>query len=145
MSLNSDPSFPNREQNFEPETQSTHQRTLLVVDDEKVLREIIAKVLRREGYLILEAATQEAATEAVHRSGRKLDLLISDMTLPGEGGGLRLFEELRESNPELRAIFISGRTLEEVCQDGPLPEGTAFLEKPFENERLVNTVREILG
>jgi len=144
MSLNRDPSSSSPEQNFEPQTKSTHQRTLLLVDDEKILREIIAKVLRREGYLVLEAAASEAAIDAVHRFGQKLDLLISDMTLPGAAGGLWLFEELQKSNRELRAVFISGRTLEEVCQDAPLPKGTSFLEKPFENDAIVDAVRKIL-
>jgi len=144
MSLNFDPKSPNPDPNFDPDKQATHRPTLLVVDDEKVLREIIAKVLRREGYLVLEAATSDAATDAVYRFGQKLDLLISDMTLPGAAGGLWLFEELRKSNPAIRAIFISGRTLEEICQDAPLPKGTSFLEKPFENDAIVEAVREIL-
>lgn len=141
MSLNLDPNSPSSTDSDVP---ATLPRTLLLVDDEKLLREIIAKVLRREGYLVLEAATSDAAIDAANRSDRKPALLISDMALPGATGGLQLFAELRKLNPELKALFISGHSLEEVSQDTPLPKGTAFMEKPFENDAFVNAVREIL-
>lgn len=144
MSLNRDPSPANPDLNSNPDKQLAGRRTLLLVDDEKALREIIAGILRRAGYLVLEAGTSDDALKAAHRSGQKLDLLISDVVLPG-CGGMRLFEDLRKANPQLRAIFISGHTLEEVYPDGPLPKGTAFVEKPFENEAFLNTVREVLN
>lgn len=141
MSLNLD---PNSASSTDSDVPATLPRTLLLVDDEKLLREIIANVLRREGYLVLEAATSDAAIDAANRSDRKPALLISDMALPGAAGGLQLFAELRKLNPELKALFISGRSLEEVSQDTPLPKDTAFMEKPFENDAFVRRVREIL-
>jgi DNA-binding NtrC family response regulator len=141
MSLNPEPKSPS---SSDPHSPATVPRTLLLVDDEKVLREIIAKVLRREGYLVLEAATSDAAILAASQSDRQPALLISDITLPGAAGGMQLFAELRKLNPELKAVFISGRSLEEIIQDTPLPKGTAFMEKPFEHDDFVRTIREIL-
>ncbi|MFZ0734567.1 MAG: response regulator [Candidatus Sulfotelmatobacter sp.] len=116
----------------------------MLADDEDGLREILSGILRRAGYVVLEAHTSDAACDAARRHGQKIDLLISDVRLP-RIGGMCLFGELRRSNPDLRAVFISGDTLEEICKDAPLPNGTAFLEKPFENDAFLKTVREILG
>jgi len=144
MSLNSDPRSRSPDQGAAAGTQAAHQHTLLLVDDEKILRQIIASILRKEGYLVMEAATSDAAIDAVRRFGQKLDLLISDMMIPSVGG-LHLLEELRKGRPELKAVFISGCTRDEICKDAPLPEGTAFIEKPFEGDALVSTVRQVLG
>jgi DNA-binding response OmpR family regulator len=117
--------------------------TLLLADDEALLREILADVLRREGYYVLEAGTTESAVEVAQRRGNELDLLISDVHLPVVGG-FQLLHTLRTTNPTLNAIFISGDSREAVCGRVNLPHGTLLLEKPFEARVLLSSIRNTL-
>jgi two-component system response regulator GlrR len=80
---------------------------VVVTEDEALLREMIVRMLRLEGYLVFEFGTAEATIETVDRHLRGVDLLISDIHLP-QKDGLCLFDTLRQSYPELRAVFVSG-------------------------------------
>lgn len=122
-----------------PAADCTH--TVLLAEDEELLREITALVLRRAGYQVLEAATTKAALAHYERG---IDVLIADLGLP-EVGGIRLFQELAKSHPEMKAVFISGYTQETASDVTQLPRGAAFLEKPFEHAALLQTIKRLLA
>lgn len=118
------------------------EQRVLIVEDEKIIREVVARALRQAGYRVIEAVDARNAIEAVGSEVRRLDLVVSDVSLPHGGSGFRLFEDLRRWNGELKAIFISGYAKEVLSG---LPAGAAFLEKPFETSALLAAVREALG
>jgi len=119
------------------------RETILVVDDEPGIRALVAKILRRERYLVLEAGTaMEAATVALIH-GSPIQLLLTDVMLP-DRNGRQLAEQLRESLPALKVLYISGFTDDESVRTGDFPQGSRFLQKPFTLGALVGTVREAL-
>lgn len=114
--------------------------TILVVDDEAGIRELIRKILRRERYHVLEAGSAEEALAAAQ--GQAIDLLITDVMLPGIHGP-ELARRMQQAAPSLRALktlFISGYTGSEA-----IPPGARFLGKPFTLAALLEKVRDALG
>jgi CheY-like chemotaxis protein len=111
--------------------------TILVVDDETGIRELIRKILQRERYRVLEAGTAEEALAAAQ--GQSIDLLITDVMLPGIHGP-ELARRMQQAAPKLKTLFISGYTGEEQ-----VPAGARFLAKPFTLASLLEKVRETLG
>ena len=112
------------------------QPTILVVDDEAGIRELIGKILRREHYRILEAGSAEEALALAQ--GQSIDLLITDVLLPGVPGP-QLARRMQQALPGLKTLFISGFTGQEH-----LPAGARFLAKPFTLAALLQKVREAL-
>jgi CheY-like chemotaxis protein len=110
--------------------------TILVVDDETGIRELIRKILRRERYRVLEAGSAEEALAAAQ--GQTVDLLITDVMLPGMHGP-ELARRMQQAAPRLKILFISGFTGEER-----VPAGARFLAKPFTLAVLLERVREAL-
>jgi signal transduction histidine kinase len=122
-------------------TGSSRTRTVLVVDDEEIIRLMVAEALRDDGYVVLEAADGEAALRLV-RSGERIDMLVTDVGLPGLNGR-RLADAARELVPELPVLLITGyagKALEEM----DLPRGMDVLLKPFAIEGMVARVGEML-
>lgn len=117
--------------------------TILVVDDEAGIRNLISKILRREHYRVLEAgsATEAAAIAAAH--GDAIQLLVTDVMLP-DRNGRQLAEKLVEVLPKLKVMYISGFTDDESVRAGAFPKGARFLQKPFTLGALLETVRETL-
>ena len=104
---------------------------------------MIAKILRREHYRVLEAgsATEAVAIAAAH--GGAIQLLLTDVMLP-DRNGRQLAEQLLEALPELKVMYISGFTDDESVRAGAFPPGARFLQKPFTLGALMGTVREAL-
>lgn len=120
-----------------PERASGDRETILVVDDETGIRELIRKILRRERYRVLEAGSAEEALAAA--KGQAIDMLITDVMLPGMNGP-ELARRMQQAAPRLRALFISGYTGAEK-----VPASAPFLAKPFTLAALLEKVRETLG
>ena len=120
-----------------PERASGDRETILVVDDETGIRELIRKILRRERYRVLEAGSAEEALAAA--KGQTIDMLITDVMLPGMNGP-ELARRMQQAAPRLKALFISGYTGAEK-----VPAGAPFLAKPFTLAALLERVRETLG
>ena len=116
--------------------------TLLVTDDEDVLRGLLVRILRRSEYQVLDADSAESALDIVQRHDGKVDLLISDIHMR-QMDGFHLFEKLRKTNPNIRAIFISGSS-SEGGSPSRLPHATLFLGKPFDAGALLSAVRDAL-
>jgi CheY-like chemotaxis protein len=116
--------------------------TVLVVEDEDVIRTLVDQVLRGEGYEVLLAADGH---EAIDLAGRnRIDVLLTDLTMPGIGGH-ELAVRLRESRPGLKVMFMSGFAEGGDFSAAALPPGTAFLEKPFTFTHLTERVRDLVS
>jgi CheY-like chemotaxis protein len=124
----------------EPLTEPSAE-TVLLVEDEEVVRRLVRQVLEQDGYRVLEAADGEAALE-VARSA-EVDLLLTDMVMP-KLGGREVAEGLRQANPELKVIYMSGYADGEILKNGVLQPGTELLEKPFAFAALTEKVRRVL-
>jgi signal transduction histidine kinase len=122
---------------------STGTATVLLVEDEPAVRELIRIILERAGCSVMEAANADEA-EALFAAMGAADLLLTDVVMPGRSG-FELFNRLHAKLPSLRVLFISGYT-DYAMFDATIVEGDlAFLEKPFSAEGLVAKVREVLG
>jgi DNA-binding response OmpR family regulator len=119
------------------------RETSLLVEDEAGIRALVRKILTRERYRILDAATGEEALGIAQAYDNPIHLLLTDVMLPGMGGRY-VAEALRSKLPELRVVYVSGYTDDEAVRAGWFPPGSLFLEKPFTLSALVNKVRESL-
>jgi PAS domain S-box-containing protein len=121
---------------------ATSSRTVLLVEDEQAVRELVRIILERAGHRVVEAATPEEALE--HFSVMEsVDLLLTDVVMPAMSG-FDLFHALVERQPSLRVLFISGYTDYATFEPTIADKGAAFLEKPFSAEALMGKVREVL-
>jgi two-component system cell cycle sensor histidine kinase/response regulator CckA len=117
------------------------ETVLLVEDDEKV-REVIALALKDAGYTVLEARSGEDALLLAER-GEPIELVITDLVMPGMSGR-EMADRWRARHPETRTLFMSGYTDATFQQQAGLPAGVAFIQKPFAPSALARKVREVL-
>jgi nitrogen-specific signal transduction histidine kinase len=117
--------------------------TILVVEDERAVRTMTRLILERAGYHVVEAAAPGEAQEIVRSRPAEIDLMISDVVMPGAHGPV-LFKQLSATHPSLRVLYMSGYTDDEVIRAGRLEGWENFMEKPFTSQRLLEKVREIL-
>ena len=122
------------------EQAGTH--TILLVDDEREVRNVIAAMLREEGYRVLEAASGHEALAASDAHHGKIDLLLTDLIMPGMTGRM-LADMLGARRPGIPVVFISG-----YVGDSPLvvaEQGLYFVKKPIAEEVLLRTISEALS
>jgi len=119
-------------------------KRILVVDDEEGIRTLVRKVLERSGFQVIEADSGEAALALLGTNPTPIDLLVSDMMMPGMGGRA-LATQVIQNRPGTRILFISGYTEDAEVQSGHLAPGTAFLAKPFQHSALVDAVNRLLS
>jgi two-component system, cell cycle sensor histidine kinase and response regulator CckA len=117
--------------------------TILVAEDEEMVRGLLARMLRMRGYEVIEAASGGEAVAAAAR-GERIDLLITDVVMT-DMNGRELADRLATTRPALPVLYISGYTDESIAHHGVLEPGVRLLEKPFSAEALAQQVREILG
>src|SRR5579883_90937 len=117
--------------------------TVLLVEDQSSLRELITTMLERDGYKVLAAETPAKGLEFAGTYNGTIHLLITDVILP-EMNGRAFAERLAGSRHAIKVLFISAYTENIMVQQGTLPGGTAFLQKPFTHEALRRKVREVL-
>ena len=118
--------------------------SVLVVEDEETVRRLACRVLRARGYRVLEARDGAEALQLVRRHEGPLDLLLTDIIMPGLGGPA-LVERLLPDRPDLKVLYITGYSEEAIGRHGVLPAGGALLEKPFTAHQLAERVREALA
>jgi PAS domain S-box-containing protein len=117
--------------------------TLLLVEDEDQVRDLIGDILTAQGYQILAANDGVEALQVAGRHVGPIHLLLSDVVMP-RMSGRALADELRASHPEMRVLYTSGYTDNAIVHHGVLEEGTHFLSKPFDMETLAHKVRSVL-
>jgi two-component system cell cycle sensor histidine kinase/response regulator CckA len=116
---------------------SERNLTVTVADDSPGVLELVSSVLRMQGYQVLEANSGPEALDAAERHDRPVDLLLTDVEMPGMNG-IELSRSMRAQRPGTKVIFMSGSgTLEEV-------DGAPFLSKPFAIPELLSTVKSTL-
>jgi PAS domain S-box-containing protein len=121
----------------------TTLESILVVEDEGGIRALVRKILRRQGYQVIEASNGEEALRLLAEEGTKVDLLLTDVMMPGMNG-VELSQKALAQDGSLKVLFVSGYTDESVLEAGQFPAGTAFLQKPFTLGSLLGKVREVL-
>ena len=117
--------------------------TILLAEDETSLRQLMARVLRTQGYTVLEAADGHEALTLAQANGAKIQLLLTDVIMPGLSGKT-LAEWLGQVNPAVRVLFISGYINNNAVRDAMSKPGTFFLQKPFNPLDLTKKVREAI-
>ena len=118
--------------------------TVLVVDDEEDLREAMRRMLERRGFATLTAADPAEAEAVCRDHGGTIDLLLTDLTLPGASGG-DLARTATLMRPDLRVLYISGLPKEVAVGRGLVAEEAALVQKPFTSDRLAEAVRRGLA
>jgi two-component system cell cycle sensor histidine kinase/response regulator CckA len=115
--------------------------TIMVVEDDEGVRELVRLMLEANGYQVLTVA---GADEAARLCGeRRIDLLLTDVVMPDISGS-ELAERLGALKPDMRILFMSGYSDEAVVRHGIIRPNTAFIEKPFSETTLARKVREVL-
>ena len=117
--------------------------TVLLVEDEVLVRNLAADALRRHGYQVLSASTGIEALDLAGQVLHSIDVLVTDVVMP-QMGGEQLAVKMLSERPGLKVLFISGYTDLAVLSHGTLVPGTALLQKPFTPGQLVHRVRELL-
>ncbi|MGH7581565.1 MAG: response regulator, partial [Gemmatimonadales bacterium] len=117
---------------------------ILFAEDEPQVRSLGDRLLRGLGYRVLVAENGEAALALAESAGDPIDLLVTDVVMPGMGGE-ELAAELRKSRPDLRVLYISGYAENSESIERALRACDAFLPKPFTVSELAGQVREVLS
>jgi CheY-like chemotaxis protein len=117
--------------------------TIAVVDDDAGTRNVVCKVLRANGYNVLEASAGDNAIDRVKQHEGPIHLLITDVIMPAMNGR-ELSERVRVLRPATRVLFMSGYTDDLILHHGVLDAGIAFLNKPFTPRQLLRKVRDVL-
>ena len=117
--------------------------TILLVEDADALRKLTHMLLEQHGYHVLVAANGAAALQLVEQKPERIDLLLTDVIMPGLNGRA-LAERLEILQPSLKVLYMSGYTDDAIVNHGVLESGTQLLHKPFSEESLIRKVREVL-
>jgi CheY-like chemotaxis protein len=120
------------------------QETILVVEDEPPLRELMQEILEEAGYTVLTAVDGEQGLSVARAHKGPLDLLLTDVVMP-RMSGREIAARLRLERPGVAVLYMSGYTDDTVVHHGVLESGAAFLQKPISPEALLRKVREVLG
>jgi signal transduction histidine kinase/ActR/RegA family two-component response regulator len=128
----------------EPVELPRRSATILVVEDDETVREIVVLHLTDFGYRVIEAGD---ATEALARAREvpSIDMVLTDVVLPGAMRGKELVQRLGETLPGLKVLFMSGYTENAIVHHGKLDDGVQLLSKPFKRDQLARKVAEVLG
>jgi CheY-like chemotaxis protein len=134
-----------KETNDPKATVSGGNETILVVEDEAVVRDVARLILEGCGYQIIEAANGREALDVWKRQNGKIDLVITDMVMPEGVSGVELAEKLLAQRPDLKIIFSSGYTVDEISTGFLSRTNNArFIQKPYTRALLTKTVRQAL-
>ena len=123
---------------------SPRRATVLVAEDEPLVRRVVVTALRGAGYTVLEAVRADDALELAKSHEGAIDLLLTDVVMPGMSGR-QLSEKLVGLRPELRVLFVSGYTEDAILHRGALDSGVHFLPKPFSAPDLLSAVARVIA
>ncbi len=117
--------------------------TILLVEDETVVRHLVAEILENSGYTVMQAGDGPSALELLRRHSEKLDLLVTDVVMPGMSGP-EVAQAVTSMRPGTEVLYTSGYTDSAIGHHGVLEPGIAFLQKPFSADDLTRKVRALL-
>lgn len=140
------PEIPEAEIKKEPEPKiviSDKKRTILLVEDQEMVQDLVTEILEDEGFKIITACNGVNALEVAKSHEGTIDLMLTDVIMP-EMNGRDLAAKMHEDKPDLKILFMSGYTGEEMRNRGVLEPGTNFIQKPFTPDSLVEKVMEVL-
>lgn len=126
-----------------PATAPGGDEKIMLVEDEDSLRALGCEILRQSGYEVLEAAGPKEALELVEKNGQAIDLLMTDVIMPGMSGHA-LAELLKPRFAGLRILYVSGYTDDAIARHGVLEPGVEFLQKPYTRSALTQKIRSML-
>jgi CheY-like chemotaxis protein len=118
--------------------------TILLVEDEDMVRDLARHVLIRAGYTVLEARHGAQAIEIYKQRANRIDLLLTDVVLPDGMSGREVAKRLADLSPDIKVLYMSGYTDDALIQHGMLVPSLAFLQKPFTPHNLLRKVRKVL-
>jgi CheY-like chemotaxis protein len=143
------PRFDSHETESQPKDMRRHRdlmlgaETILVVEDDEALRAYTVEVLEELGYRLLQANTAAAALEILDRESQ-VDLLFTDVVIPGGSNGRALADEAKHRRPGLKVLFTTGYTRNAIVHHGRLDPGVELLAKPYLPSDLAAKIRSIL-
>jgi CheY-like chemotaxis protein len=137
--------IPNPLQDQAPADLPRGSATILVVEDEPGVREIAVAILRNLGYRVLQAPNGDEGLRVFGANAADIDMLLTDVVLPGKVRGRELAERITAIRPEVKVLFMSGYTENSIVHHGRLDKGVHLLGKPFKREQLARKVAEVLG
>jgi CheY-like chemotaxis protein len=117
--------------------------TILLVEDETVVRHLVAEILESSGYTVMQAGDGPSALELLRRHSGKLDLLVTDVVMPGMSGP-EVAQAVTSMRPGTEVLYTSGYTDSAIGHHGVLEPGIAFLQKPFSADDLTRKIRALL-
>ncbi|NTU57772.1 MAG: PAS domain S-box protein [Chlorobiaceae bacterium] len=127
-----------------PPPQHGNGATILVVEDDEMVRKFVVQALTEDGFTICDASGSEEAIELLEQGVCMPDLLLTDLVMRGMNGK-ELYDKVKVMIPSIRVIYMSGYTKNIITSHGVFNEGISFLQKPFSVQALEAKVREILG
>jgi CheY-like chemotaxis protein len=123
---------------------SADHETILVVDDEPLVRMVAVEILEELGYRVLEAGDGPTALKIIN-SGQPIDLLVTDVGLPGGMNGRQLADAVRSDRPEMKVLFVTGYAENAVLNHGHLEHGMHVMTKPFLSDAFARRVKDLLS
>lgn len=130
--------------NLSPESVPGGHEKILVVEDEPELRALVCEILRGFGYVVFEAGSGPDAMSVWEKNQEKIDLLLTDMVMPGNMSGRELSEKIKARKPGIKVIYTSGYSVETLGKDFSFRRGLNFLQKPYHPMALAKVVRDSL-
>ncbi|HKO53419.1 MAG TPA: PAS domain S-box protein [Polyangiaceae bacterium] len=126
-----------------PSVMPRGDETVLLIEDDAVVRQLTARILRRQGYKVLVATQANEALELAADHSTRIDLFLSDVVMPGESGP-SVIERLAAVRPRAKVLFVSGYPGDDVSRRGVDEGSFRFLAKPYSSEQLAQRVRQVL-
>ena len=127
-----------------PDESAPGRLTVLVVDDEEMVRRLVARILGTLGYHVLEARSGQEAVRLLRRGAHRINGVVTDVAMPGIGGR-ELGETIAQCWPQIRVLYMSGFAAMRMVNQGALDPNQPFIQKPFTSEQLGRRVRELLA
>jgi CheY-like chemotaxis protein len=117
--------------------------TILIVEDDKEVRNLVVRILKRQGYAVLDGSYGDKAFNVCRQHKGPIHLLVTDVVMPGMDGRV-LSESLSQLHPEMKVLYMSGYTDDAIIHHGVMEKGMNYIQKPFTVNGLTNKVREVL-
>jgi two-component system, cell cycle sensor histidine kinase and response regulator CckA len=124
--------------------QTLTRATLLVVDDEEMVRRLAARMLVTLGYRVLEARDGHEAVRVLQRDAQRIDGVLTDVAMPGLGGK-QLGDTIARCWPQIRVLYMSGFPALRVVSEGAIKPTDPFIQKPFTEEQLGRKIHQLLA